>query len=563
MKKGFAVRILIAVIFLPLFLGGLIWYVSSVHHLNVSYRQEVPFDKGWTITVGENTYEDCDLNHFAFVTPTAYGEKVTMTRRVPDEIPDVASVRALLYLCTVNVTMDGETLYSYGLDLVEQGKFVGSGYHFIQLPADAAGKEICVEIIAASNGAMSNIPPMTILPTEYVYEEFYDNNIVSICCCIFLFTLGVILTAFGLFTQIQKTSLIPLIHIGVFSILIGYWALCNTKIIQFYSVDLSLNTTTEYMSLYYAMLPLLLLVLALRKDAAKWKRAILIVIFVLMLIFALTTTVLHFTGKMYFPETITIFHVLAVLAAIGMLLASVVLRKDGSLPQDRVLNIALVEILITGVADILRFNVQKYVMPDREVMDGSILPFGVLIFILLLIISYLIGLYGSVIDATEKETLTRLAYQDTLTNLYNRSMSEKLFEECDAAEEDYTLINLDLNGLKKVNDTLGHIKGDQLIKDFAEILSGAFSEIGTVIRMGGDEFAVVIRHADEAAVEDAIDQMEREAEKASWRGEYEISASYGIASRHEMPDATAEQVYKAADERMYEMKVRTKKHRTD
>ncbi len=84
-----------------------------------------------------------------------------------------------------------------------------------------------------------------------------------------------------------------------------------------------------------------------------------------------------------------------------------------------------------------------------------------------------------------------------------------------------------------------------------------------VFRMGGDEFAVVIRHADEAAVEDAIDQMEREAEKASWRGEYEISASYGIASRHEMPDATAEQVYKAADERMYEMKVRTKKHRTD
>ena len=263
MKKQFVGRIIIAVIFLPLFLGGLIGYVYSTHLVNVSYRQEVPLDTGWEITVGENTYEDCDLNRFAFSSPTRNGEKVMMTRLLPEKIPEVASVRALLYLCTVEVRMDGKTLYSYGKDLAAQGKFVGSGYHFIQLPQDAAGKEICIEIVAASNGAMSNIPPMTILPTEYVYEEFYDENIVSICCCIFLFTLGVVLTFFGLLLQIQKSNLIPLIHIGVFSILIGYWAQCNTKIIQFYSVDLSRNTATEYMALYFAMLPLLLLVLAL------------------------------------------------------------------------------------------------------------------------------------------------------------------------------------------------------------------------------------------------------------------------------------------------------------
>ncbi len=561
MKKQFIGRIIIALIFLPLFLTALIWYVHSIHLLNVSYQEVVPLDRGWEITVGEETFSDCDLNSFAFKTPTALGETVVMKCRIPEEIPEVASLRALLYLSTITVTMDGETLYSYGLDLAAQGKFVGSGYHFIQLPADAAGKEIRIELMACTNGAMSNIPPMTILQTAYIYEEFYDRNIVSICCCIFLFTLGVILTFFGLIAQIQKANLIPLIHIGVLSILIGYWALCNTKIIQFYSVDLSFNTATEYMALYYAMLPLLLLMLTLRKDAPRWKRGILKLLLVLVLAFALTTTVLHFSGTLYFPESITVFHILAVMSAVGMLLASVGFRRNGS-PQDRVLNLALLEILIAGIADIIRFNVQKYLMPDREIMDASILPFGVLIFVLLLIISYLIGLYGSIIDATEKETLTRLAYQDTLTNLYNRSMSEKLFVECDAAEEDFTLINLDLNGLKKVNDTFGHIQGDQLIKDFAEILSNAFSDIGTVIRMGGDEFAVVLRNVDQDVIEEAIERMEREEEKASWRGEYEISASYGIASRHEMPDATAEQIYKAADERMYEMKVRTKKGRT-
>lgn len=561
MKKQFVGRIIITLIFLPLFLTALIWYVYSIHLLNVSYQKAVPLDRGWEITVGEETFPDCNLNSFAFQKPTALGEKVVMKCRIPENIPDVASLRALLYLSTVTVTMDGETLYSYGLDLAEQGKFVGSGYHFIQLPPDAAGKEIRIELMACTNGAMSNIPPMTILQTAYVYEEFYDRNIASICCCIFLFTLGVILTFFGLLTQIRRPNLTPLIHIGVLSILIGYWALCNTKIIQFYSVDLSFNTATEYMSLYYAMLPLLLLMLTLRKEAPKWKRTILKLVFILMLLFALTTTVLHVSGVVYFPESITIFHILAVMAAVGMLLASVGFRKN-SPPQDRVLNFALLEILIAGIADIVRFNVQKYLMPDREIMDASILPFGVLIFVLLLIISYLIGLYGSVIDATEKETLTRLAYQDTLTNLYNRSMSEKLFAECDAGEEDFTLINLDLNGLKKVNDTFGHVQGDQLIRDFADILNSTFSDIGTSIRMGGDEFAVVLRNVDRSVIEEAIERMEREEEKASRGGPYEISASYGVVSRHEMPGATAEQIYKAADERMYEMKVRTKKARS-
>lgn len=561
MKKQFLGRVILTLIFLPLFLTALIWYAYSIHLLNMSYQEVVPLDRGWEITVGEETFSDCDLNTFAFKKPTALGEKILMKCRIPEEIPEVASIRVLLYLSTVKVTMDGETLYSYGLDLAEQGGFVGSGYHFIQLPTDAAGKEIRIELMACANGAMSDIPPVTILQTAYAYEEFYDRNIVSICCCIFLFTLGVILTFLGLLAQIQRSNLVPLVHIGVLSILIGYWALCNTKIIQFYSVDLSFNTATEYMALYYAMLPLLLLMLSLRKKAPRWKRTILKLVFILILVFALTTTILHFSGIVFFPESITIFHILAVMAAVGMLLASVGFRRN-SPPQDRVLNLALLEILIAGVVDIARFNVQKYLMPDREIMDASILPFGVLIFVLLLIISYLIGLYGSIIDATEKETLTRLAYQDTLTNLYNRSMSEKLFAECDAGEEDYTLINLDLNGLKKVNDTFGHVQGDRLIKGFADILSNTFSDIGTVIRMGGDEFAVVLRNVDRSVIEEAIKQMESEEEKASREGPYEISASYGVVSRHEMPGATAEQIYKAADERMYEMKVRTKKARS-
>ncbi len=544
------------------FLALLIWFFGSIHQKNETYCMPIKLDDGWTIEIGGKTYEDQILSDFSFEEPTAYGETVTMKRILPDLLPERSSLRALIYLSTVEVFLDDDLIYSYGRDIAARGGFVGSGYHFITLPEGSGGREIVISFTACSAGAMSNIPSPDILPTEYTYEEFYDENVLLICCCVFLFSLGVILTILGLLARIHKSTFSPLIHIGVFSFLIGYWSLCNTKIIQLFSVDLSLNTATEYMSLYFAMLPLLLLMIRLRSEAETWKKRMLLVLSIILLAFALITTYLHWSGKMFYSETIMAFHILSVFEAIGMLVASVQIRRKKT-PQERILNIALMEILLVGIADILRFNVQKYVFPDADHMDISILPVGVLIFTLLLILSYVVGLYGSIIDQTEKETLTRLAYQDTLTDLYNRSMSEKLFKECDAEKESYTLVNLDLNGLKKVNDTYGHAQGDQLIRDYAEILKRSFKDVGIIARMGGDEFVVVVRGDQQKLVDEAVRKMIEMEEEESRDRDYEISSSYGIARSDEIADGSAEQLYRLADERMYEMKVRNKKQRVD
>lgn len=562
MKRSGVGRAVFSIIVLLLFLAALTAFFLSIHLVNTGYRDVTDFSEHWDITMGGVTYTDQDLARFTFDTPTARGEAVVLKNMVPEELPEVATVRMLIYLSTVEAAVDGETIYTYGQELAESGAFVGSGYHFIQLPVDAAGRELTVTLTACSNGAMSNVPPIEILPTEYVYEEFYDANIVSICCCTFLFSLGVILVVLGLLALVRDKAFVPLVHIGIFSLLIGYWALCNTKLIELYSVDLSLNTTTEYMGLYYALCPLLLLFIVLRQNAPRWKRTLLWLQFLLVFCFATGTAALHFTRTLYFPETITIFHMLAGVEAIGMLVTGIqVGRKLSS--SEKILNAALIEILIIGLLDILRFNIQKYLLPDATYLDASILPFGVLVFILLLIISYVVQFYSNAIDAAEKETLTRLAYKDTLTDLYNRSMSERLFAECDAGKDDYTLINLDLNGLKKVNDSFGHAQGDQLIQDFAGVLKKAYTDVGTIARMGGDEFVVVIKDAAPEQIDQAVDRMVREEEKLSWLRDYEVSSSYGIATRHELPEANAEQVYKLADERMYEMKVRTKKGRVD
>ena len=105
------------------------------------------------------------------------------------------------------------------------------------------------------------------------------------------------------------------------------------------------------------------------------------------------------------------------------------------------------------------------------------------------------------------ETGSSFAFIDYLTNLYNRNAFERDLARLSGGEEGYYII-ADLNGLKKLNDTVGHSAGDELLRGFARLLADTVGENGRAYRQGGDEFAVLcksdaqqfIRDLDEARV---------------------------------------------------------------
>jgi diguanylate cyclase (GGDEF)-like protein/PAS domain S-box-containing protein len=98
-----------------------------------------------------------------------------------------------------------------------------------------------------------------------------------------------------------------------------------------------------------------------------------------------------------------------------------------------------------------------------------------------------------------RERLQNLAYYDTLTGLPNRVLfHDRLGQVMADARRDrdgFTLILADLDNFKMVNDTLGHAAGDGLLVEVAERLRGAVRESDTVARIGGDEFALILKHA--------------------------------------------------------------------
>ena len=109
---------------------------------------------------------------------------------------------------------------------------------------------------------------------------------------------------------------------------------------------------------------------------------------------------------------------------------------------------------------------------------------------------YLIGVTEDVTERKRtEERIALLARHDTVTGIANRTVLREKLEEAAARSrsdrERFTVLILDLDEFKYVNDTLGHGAGDQLLKELALRLQSSLDETGTVARLGGDEFAII------------------------------------------------------------------------
>jgi len=152
----------------------------------------------------------------------------------------------------------------------------------------------------------------------------------------------------------------------------------------------------------------------------------------------------------------------------------------------------------------------------------------------------------------EKEKYMYTSNTDELTKCFNRLAYDSDMEKLDLNTE-WVYISLDLNGLKKANDTLGHSAGDELICAAANCMKFAFASYGKIYRIGGDEFVALIQES--VSNIDSILQV-FDTTIRDWHGKYSnsISVSYGVVKSSEQDFDSIHSVSKLADERMYKSK---------
>lgn len=152
----------------------------------------------------------------------------------------------------------------------------------------------------------------------------------------------------------------------------------------------------------------------------------------------------------------------------------------------------------------------------------------------------------------EKEKYIYTSNTDELTKCLNRRAYEVDKQKLNLDGE-WAYISLDLNGLKKANDTLGHSAGDELICAAANCMKFAFASYGKIYRIGGDEFVALLTQSvtDLESILQVFDSSIQD-----WHGKYSnsISVSYGVVKSTEQDFDSIHSVSKLADERMYKSK---------
>lgn len=157
----------------------------------------------------------------------------------------------------------------------------------------------------------------------------------------------------------------------------------------------------------------------------------------------------------------------------------------------------------------------------------------------------------------QRRHLYELAMIDQLTGLYNRnSLSEfakKAFSEANRHDFPLSLILIDVDHFKQINDTYGHLTGDEVLASVGEMLKENCRNEDFAVRFGGEELMLILPHCDFGHAQERAEEL-RQAMEALKPGNIPLTASLGVTSRPSGEEVSMEGLFRVADAAVYQAK---------
>ncbi len=255
-----------------------------------------------------------------------------------------------------------------------------------------------------------------------------------------------------------------------------------------------------------------------------------------------------------------------------LFLCGVIDLPDGLFVNQILVGLLILNMLIVGITNIYNRETKKFEHPERWILLAGMLIFAslslirygkkgewmplvavaMLFFTLYTIQILMIDLYRLIQYGIKGEQMRVHAYVDDLTGLKNRRAYDEEMNRLleGGLQDDLIYLMMDVNGLKKANDILGHAAGDELLTGAAQTIQEVFGQFGTCYRTGGDEFVVIAFGSKETLA--GLTRIFQEKMEA-WRGHFDqtLSISIGGALWEEHLDLSVEELAKLADHNMY------------
>lgn len=549
--SGILILLFIGVLFI-----GIVIFAASDKGIDESHYMNL--NEGWHVAVNGEICDQTAMDSLVFPL-VGRGDEVVLETRLPQAV--LCNPIFVFYSVhsTVLVELDGEEIFRYGQELYEEGRLVGYGYHCIDLPEAYEGKSLRVKLQVCEDAAFSSFDTPRLYDANWYIKDYLKENRIPLIINIFLIVFGICMIGVSAVFIIRLKSLqwLKLLWVALFSIGIGCWSLCSYNLTFLLYDNLQWKVLSEFGMLY--LLPISVFAYFYKEAVStesRFRKNTYVLILSAQIIFTVSAYLLQMTGIWHFPKMLRIQHVIMgamALYLICMFIADIRRKRLKSI----VLFVGAIVMIVFAMADLLRFNIEKYISMASGQRYVGMFCIGVMVFIAAMLLDFSSNVTSALYDAAKGKALEELAYSDALTGLANRRSCEEAFDalDTDETEKRYAIGVFDLNNLKKVNDRLGHEEGDAFIRSFGEILREVFSAHGLVGRTGGDEFLVILYNISSGKIGELIDRMNEKIElKNQEHADWNLSAAYGISEYAAEEAKTARQLYKLADERMYECK---------
>ena len=530
---------------------GIVFIVCMVLQTGIRRIPGIPLDDHirTDVYLTDGSVLHYDTNSFE---PVKRGSRLVFYVDVPQEAKDISNptLGLSVYNSLVTVRYGDQVIYQ------QVQKYPGPGGHTVPRISVPQGLEepLTIELLQQADNVTSHFTGVVILPGQYAWLYPILNGSSGI--------LAFFMTAFAVISlisvilygilSIQKRSLLKGASLSLFCLCTAMWAMGFTGSLFLFTNDEVMAPYVEYIALF---LITVFFCSYMGIDAPAKRKRMCTVMGTFAVVVFLAATLIQFFSPEHDGYIILLVACHGELMA-GLLYFTWIMFSDKTITDKRLRN-GMVITMILAMLETVRVILTRAGNAENPLLyrftTFQLTPYVVFALGLTLSIDYAMQGYETFREQMKVEQFKEAAYLDSLTGLGSRAAFEDQETLILENAGTYAVAFIDVDGLKHVNDTMGHDAGDHLLETAAyAIRSGCASSGSRAYRYGGDEFLIVDTKEDR--VRKAVEVMRQELTQADG-----TSVSAGVSFGGKETETLADVIQKA-DALMYQEKM--KKHKT-
>ncbi len=446
--------------------------------------------------------------------------------------------------------LDGRLIYEAGYtDKAPFGFGFGFQRNFIPILHGYEGKTISLEFFSPIGAERISVDSILFGNEVAAFIRIFSQNFVLVLLCIITLFVSVFFFVISYLIRFKfpDVSFRGNVFLGLFFLLTAFWLLTECDMLQFFVG----HRTFFYLMSFYSFMLLSVPFLLFINELCHKKRKILPALCLLFSMNFVVCNLLYVFNIFDLIQTIVSTHVLIVTSIFSVLFVSISEIRAQNRDMKEI-TFGVVIIAITGLISLAYYY-------DSKVDYYYYFGFGIMLFNLLMgagAFKKILSLVNASISASTYKTL---AYTDSMTGLGNRAAFSEALDKINREKNSFSTLAFmifDIDNLKPVNDTLGHMSGDELIKGVADCLRVAFSGAGQCFRIGGDEFAVILAGGSEDELVDRLRTLDKCIDKYNYNntGKIALSLGFEFCGADELLSMSVYDIFNRADAKMYEHK---------